>query len=88
MDSQIKTSVFEISDEETEDLMISKFGDKFDTLAQRPVTMINVGEEGFRRIDVDLDESDSQSHYTPGSSIYQVSLHRNETKANMDVDDF
>jgi hypothetical protein len=88
MDSQIKTISFEISEEVEEDLMISKFGARFETRAQRPMTMINVSEEGFRGMDVNLDESDSQSYYTPGSSMYQISLHRQETKAHIEEDDF
>jgi hypothetical protein len=86
MDSQIKTFKYEINDEEAEDL-ISKIGAKFAIGAQRPATQINLNEEGFIGINVDLDE-DSESHYTPGNSIYQISLHRQEANNGEENDDF
>lgn len=85
MDSKIKTIVFNVTEEEAQDEMIQRIGAIFNTGAVRPEALIKGGEEGFKRVEVNINEDESSSHYTPGS-MYQVSAYRRESSF-MDYDE-
>lgn len=85
----IKSVSIEVTEEETQEEMIQRTGVKFNQGAIRPENLfISQGQE-YKRINFskkDLEEDDS-SHYTPGS-VYQVSLHRTESRQNENDDGF
>jgi|LauGreDrversion4_2_1035121.scaffolds.fasta_scaffold1546301_2 hypothetical protein len=89
MDSRIKTLSIDVTEEETQEEMIQRTGAKFNLGAVRPENIIMTQVQGYSGIhlsQVDLEEEDS-SHYTPGS-VYQVSLHRTESRTHENDDGF
>ncbi len=87
MDSRVKTLSIEVTEEESQEETIQRMGVKFNLGAVRPDTLILTQGQGFQRIQVDLEEEEESSHYTPGS-LYQVSLHRTESRQNDNDDGF
>lgn len=85
-DSIIKTVNYTVTQEEINLDVLTKRQMAYENVAKRPDMIIKADDEGYRPVQINVDD-DGSSHCTPSGSVYQTSLHKRESNY-LDNNDF